>query len=245
MLAAIDAGKHVLCEKPFTANAIEATLVADAANASDLVVMEAVHYVYHPLMTAVIDLIESGTIGEIAEVTAHFDWPVFDRDDIRFNAALGGGALMDLGCYPVHLLRTVAGCEPQVVSARARTAHGVDVSTRARLAFPNGVTGTISCSMRGPRIIPGARIRGTKGTIRIHNFVAPQGRHWVSVRTSGRAKRFTVDRTTTYSHQLEAFAGAVLRGSPYPTTADDAVATMRVIDDITRAAGLEPRRPLS
>lgn len=245
-IAAIEAGKHVLCEKPFAANADEAERVAAIADASDRVVMHGVHFVHHPLMTYLHRVIEEGRIGEIVDVHAFFNWPTLDRTDIRFDPALAGGALMDLGSYAVQFVRHIVGLEPQVRSARARRwgDTGIDESMRARLAFPNGVTGSIACSFRSPRILPGATITGTEGTIRVHNFVAPQARNWITLRIGRRRRRSTMPRTpSTYECQIAAFADAVLRGAPQPATPSDAVATMRVIDAVYEAAGLEPRRP--
>lgn len=243
-IAAVEAGKHVLCEKPFAANADEAAAVHAAVSGSGRVVMEAFHYVHHPLIAHVRRLVDQGAIGDLVDVRAYFNWPIRDRADIRYDAALAGGALMDLGCYAVHFVRTIVGAEPSVESARAREWSGIDESMRAGLSFPNGVTGGIACSFRSPRVLPGATISGTRGAIRIHNFVAPQARHWITVRTGRRRRRSAMALTpTTYDCQLDVFADAVLRGTPFPTTSTDAVATMRVIDDIYRTAGLEPRQP--
>ncbi len=245
-IAAVEAGKHVLCEKPFAANAAEARRVADAVSASDRVVMNAFHFAYHPLMAYVRRLIDEGTIGELVDVRAFFNWPALKRTDIRFDPTLAGGCLMDLGSYAVQFVRMIVGAEPQVRSARAREwgTTGIDESMRAKLSFPNGVTGSIACSFRSPRVLPGATIVGSEGTIRIHNFVAPQARNWVSVRTGRRRRRTSVPRTpSTYECQIAAFADAILRGAEYATTAEDAVAAMQVIDAIYTAAGLQPREP--
>ena len=96
---AIDAGKHVLCEKPFTANATEAAEVAELADSSDRVVMEAFHWRYHPLMQRLIDLVASGDLGEITTLDAGFCFPLLKPHDIRWSRALAGGSLMDAGRF--------------------------------------------------------------------------------------------------------------------------------------------------
>uniref|UniRef100_UPI00261D2FBD Gfo/Idh/MocA family protein n=1 Tax=Trebonia sp. TaxID=2767075 RepID=UPI00261D2FBD len=106
-LRALAAGKHVLCEKPFAANAAEAGEVLDAAQASGLVVMEGMHYRYHPLVRRLVAMIGDGAIGAVRHVQAWTSWPVGDPADIRYDYALGGGALMDGGCYAVDCLRLV------------------------------------------------------------------------------------------------------------------------------------------
>ncbi|MCK9896455.1 Gfo/Idh/MocA family protein [Frankia sp. AgB32] len=250
--AALAAGKHVLCEKPFAANADEAAAVAAAAERSGLVVMEAFHYRHHALVTRILELLGEGAIGEITHVRARFHLPLPSRGNIRYDLALGGGALMDAGCYPVHLVRTLARATgddgaPTVVSARARErgGSGIDEVMTARLSFPGGMSGEISCGMhRLPRGFPTARIIGTRGEIRVRNFVVPQAGCRLTVRAGGKRRRIPVARRpSTYACQLTAFAGAVLRGEPVPTDAADAVASMRVIDACYRAAGLAPREP--
>src|SRR6201991_2858461 len=116
---ALAAGKHVLCEKPFTANAAEAREIAELAAKSDRVVMEAFHYRYHPLTLRVEEIIASGELGTLRRVEANLCFPLPKFSDIRYNYALAGGALMDAGCYTVHMVRTFGGSTPEGGSARA------------------------------------------------------------------------------------------------------------------------------
>ncbi len=245
-VAAIAAGKHVLCEKPFAANAEEAERVAAAAKDTGLVVMDGFHYRYHAFTERALGLLSSGVIGEVTHLRSRFDSPVISTKDIRYDFGLGGGALMDLGCYSVHLLRTLTGAEPRVVSAQARRWGDteIDVSMRADLEFPAGVTGTISCHLRRFGGLPGVKIIGTRGTLRMHNFIHPHFGNWITVCTSTGRSRMTVPRRPyTFDGQLAAFAGAVLRNETVYTSVSDAVATMRVIDACYRAAGLPVRVP--
>jgi predicted dehydrogenase len=108
-IAALEAGKHVLCEKPFTANADEAEAVAAvAAEHPDLVVMEAFHYRFHPLVPALLDIIAGGELGTVRRIETRMCIPLPVRSDIRYQLDLAGGALMDVGCYAIHQLRTLA-----------------------------------------------------------------------------------------------------------------------------------------
>ena len=118
--AALAAGKHVLCEKPFTANAAEAREVAELAAKSDRVVMEAFHYRYHPLTLRVEQIIASGELGKLERVEASLCFPLPKFSDIRYDYSLAGGATMDAGCYAVHMVRTFGGSTPEVVSAQAK-----------------------------------------------------------------------------------------------------------------------------
>jgi len=166
-------------------------------------------------------------------------------DDIRFDLALGGGSTMDLGCYPIQWVRFAAGAEPEVVSAEAVCpVPGIDGSLTASLRWPSGATGSISSSMlyEGAQYEVWLNVRGSRGTMLVTNPLAPQ-RDGASLTVDSAGEQRTVesDRTTTYHHQLIAFRDAVVHGAPFPTTADDAVRNMEVIDACYRAAGLEPR----
>jgi predicted dehydrogenase len=243
-LKAIAAGKHVLCEKPFTSNAVEAEEVAAAAAAApSLVVMEAFHYRYHPLVARMLAAIEGDEIGAVRRIEAAMCFPLAKKDDIRWQLALAGGALMDAGCYPVHLVRTLAGAEPEVVSAKAKLrSPGVDRRVDAEFRFADGRTGHVTTSMWSSAIVRvNARVVGDKGEIRVLNPFAPH----IFSRFKINGRRQPVDRTPTYTHQLRAFTGAILRGEPILTPPSTAVANMRVIDAIYRAAGMEPREALS
>jgi predicted dehydrogenase len=244
---ALAAGKHVLCEKPFTANAEEAQRVADAARASGLVVMEAFHWRYHPLAARLLEIVASGELGEVQRVEARLCAPLIKPGDIRYRSELAGGATMDMGCYCVSIVRALAGAEPRVVSARARlSSPGVDRAMEAELAFPGGASGRVVCSMFSWRLLGlSARVVGSRGELSVINPIAPQFFHRVSVKSARGKRSEQVRDGTSYGHQLEAFVRAVRDGAPFPTTADDAVKNMRVIDAIYRAAGLEPREPAS
>jgi predicted dehydrogenase len=242
-LKAIAAGKHVLCEKPFTANADEAVTVADAAEASGLVVMEAFHYRYHALTEKVLAVIRDGSIGEITSVRTWLCFPLPKFSDIRYNMSLAGGASMDC-CYPVHAMRTFGPGEPTVVSARAKRLRGgpVDRAMTAHFTFDNGATGRSEASMWSHRLLRiAAHIDGTRGKIRVLNFVAPQHYNRLRVTADGKTTRERVKGEASYDVQLRAFLAAVRDGTPFPTTPRDAVVTMRLIDDIYRAAGLPLR----
>jgi predicted dehydrogenase len=243
--AALAAGKHVLCEKPFTANAAEAREIADLAAQSDRVVMEAFHYRYHPLALRVEEIIASGELGKLERVEAALCFPLPKFSDIRYNYSLAGGATMDAGCYAVHMVRTFGGETPEVVSAQAKLRDPqVDRAMTAELRFAGGHTGRVRCSMWSSRLLEiTAHVVGDRGELRVLNPVTPQFFHRLSVRSTDgkRVERFS--RRASYAYQLDAFAAAVLRGEPVKTTPEGAVENMTVIDGIYRAAGLPLREP--
>jgi predicted dehydrogenase len=248
-LAALAAGKHVLCEKPLTSNAAQAREVAGAADRSGLVVMEAFHYRYHPLMARVRQLLDDGAVGRIRRMRASLCFPLYRFSDIRYRLELAGGATMDAGCYPVNLLRFLAGTEPEVVAARAdlRT-PGVDRAMTAQLRFPgedggsDGIDAELVASLWSRRLLSiSAQVWGDAGRLRVFNWVMPAPYHRLTWHSGGRRHSERVPGETTYTHQLRAFLAAVRDGGPVPTSARDGVANMAVIDGIYRAAGLEPR----
>jgi predicted dehydrogenase len=242
-LAALSAGKHVLCEKPFTANAREAEQVADAAAVSDRVVMEAFHWRYHPLAARLIELVDGGELGEVRRIDAALIIPLPKWSDIRWQLNLAGGSLMDVGCYPVHIVRTLAGTEPEVASAVAKErTPGVDRWIRAELTFGDGRTGRITAGMWSSTVFRShVRVSGDHGVMTVINPLAPQLFSLVIVRQGGRARWERVRGRPTYEYQLEAFVSAIRAGRPVLTPPSDSVANMRTIDAIYRAAGLEPR----
>jgi predicted dehydrogenase len=241
-LKALAAGKHVLCEKPLTSNEAEAQEVTAAADSAGLVVMEAYHYRYHPLAALMQQIAHDGRLGDIQSVRTWMCFPLPRFSDIRYSYPLGGGTTMDC-CYAVHVLRLVAPGEPTVVSARP-TLHGPDIDRAMDVtySFSGGATGRSIASMWSHRLLRfSVRVLGSRGELRVTNFIAPQHWHRLSLTVEGLRTRQRVDGEPTYVAQLRAFAAAVRAGGPVLTPPADAVVTMRVIDDIYRAAGLPIR----
>ena len=211
--AALDAGKHVLCEKPFTANADEAREIADLAAKSDRVVMEAFHYRYHPMTLRTEQIIASGVIGKLQRVEAALCFPLPKFSDIRYNYPLAGGALMDAGCYAVHIVRTFGGSTPEVVSAQAKLRDPqIDRAMTAELRFAAGHTGQVRCSMWSARLLEiSARVVGDRGELKLFNPVTPQFVNRLSIRSpeGRRVERFP--HRPSYAYQLDAFAAALVK----------------------------------
>lgn len=243
--AAIEGGKHVLCEKPFTANAAEAREIAEFAATSDRVVMEAFHYRYHPLASRAQEIIASGELGTLERVEVAFCFPLPNFSNIRYDYSLAGGVTMDAGCYAVHMMRAFGGGTPEVVSAQAKLrGSDVDRAMTAQVRFPDGHTGTLRCSMWSTDLMRiSLRVTGDRGELYVLNPLMPQLFHRFTVRSGGgkRVERFP--RRASYAYQLDAFAAAILRDEPVLTTPADAIETMTVIDSIYHAAGLPVRQP--
>ncbi len=242
-LRAIEAGKHVLCEKPIGLSLAEAQQLLEAANAHPrLKVMEAFMYRFHPQWIKARQLVRDGRIGELR--TIHTDFSYFNDDprNIRNQAELGGGALMDIGCYPISLSRFVFGEEPFRVLGDLHFDFEtqVDCLTSAVLEFESG-TSTFTC---GTKHAPFQRVNifGTTGRIEIEiPFNAPSDRPcrlWLQ--TSGpvadRVEEIKLDVCNQYTLQADAFGRAILENQPVPTPLEDAVANMRVIERVFTSA---------
>ena len=243
-LQAITAGKHVLCEKPFASNAAEAALVAEAAATSGLVVMEAMHYRYHPLIQRLRDVVAS--LGPVRTMQCWTSFAIADPGDIRYDYALGGGATMDGGCYAIDCMRMLAG-QPEVSGALADTEQDglVDRALAARLSFGGGATGWFdSAFTRSGGFRADLHVTCEGGIVHVDNFILPHDGHLETTAAEHQepaAEEGEPSTWTSFVWQLRAFAHAIRAGGPVETSAENAVATMRVIDAAYRAAGLPAR----
>jgi predicted dehydrogenase len=163
-IAAARAGKHVLCEKPLAGSEAEAEAMFAAADTHRVVLVEAFPYMFQPQTLEIERLIASGAIGEVRTMFAAFGFTIADPGNIRLDARLGGGALMDAGCYPVSFARQVFRARPSRVSATARWLGSVDQTLAATLEYPGGGIAQISCSF-ATAVHRRAIIAGTTGVI--------------------------------------------------------------------------------
>ncbi len=241
-IAALRAGKHVLCEKPLASNAHEAERMAQAAAASGKILGEAFHYRYHPLADRARALMTDGTLGRLVHAEGHFSVPI-PETNIRFDWSLAGGATMDLGCYPLHMIRYFSGLTPRVISAKAETGpKNIDIAMDVDLELAGGGTAKMTCAMKKDSVINATFMaRGDRGELRATNPIAPHRGHQLVVKTGAGEKTETVPGDTTFTHQLRAFVKAVRGEAKFPTDGAEGIVNMRVIDDVYRAAGLPPR----
>lgn len=239
-LAAVEAGKPVLTEKPFARNREEAARVADAARAAGITVMEGFHYLFHPVNQRALALAADGTLGDLIRIEVRMGMPAPQPDDPRWSLELAGGALMDLGCYALHLMRRFG--EPSVVTATAvERCAGVDERFDAELVFESGVTGLTTNSMVDDEYSFTLKLLGTRGEAFVHNFIKPRDDDRLTVHTEDGTTVEHFGNRASYTYQLEAFAAHVEQNAPLPIDVADAVANMDLIDDVYRAAGMQPR----
>ncbi len=232
---ALEAGKGVLVEKPFAMTGDEAQTMVDAAQRAGKPLLEAFHYRFHDAFARAQAVLAEGRLGAIVSAGAAFDAHIAKRDgELRWVRALGGGALMDLGCYALHALRTLLGDEPQVLAAECDIEQGVDAATRARLRFGD-VEATIACDMRPAARHDALTITGERGRLEFSTFVAPhrpEATLAVIDGETGEREALSTAGATTYAAQLE-HVMRVMTGRAEPLTGGkDAVAQARAIDAI-------------
>lgn len=245
-LAAAAAGKHVLCEKPLALSSTDARRMIDASNQAGVLLMEAFMYRLHPLWQEVRRLIGAGTIGELVAFQSFFSYRNLDPTDIRNQVTTGGGALLDIGCYPVNAARMLFGSEPGEVKAliRRHPDFGTDVITSALLDFGGRhATFTVSTMLEPDQRVD---LVGSEGRLRIEiPFNIPPDRpNRIAIFAGGRppvdpgVKVVEIPTSDQYGVQTDAFAAAVRSGGPVPTDPIDAVRNLevleRIVDDASR-----------
>ena len=244
-LAAIAAGKPVLTEKPFARNHAEAQRAAEAADVAGVTVVEGFHYLYHPVTRRAFELAADGTLGEVHHVEVRRAMPPPEAEDPRWSLELAGGALMDLGCYGLHVMRTLGatiGEPPHIVSAHAsQRTPGVDEWCDVELSFPSDATGLSANTMVAHDYSFTLRVVGTKGDALVHNFIMPHLDDRLTIRTPAGVRVERLGTRASYTYQLEAFAAHVLDGASLPLGTADAVENMAFVDAAYRAAGMAPR----
>ncbi len=235
-IRALDAGYPVLCEKPLAMNAQEAREVEAAATRTGLPVAEAFMYRFHPLFDAALARLDAGAIGALVSVDSRFSFFEDDRGGVVASAALGGGALMDVGCYCVNLSRRVTRAEPLRVRA-LQVGDAVDDTLMGILEFPGGVLARFETSIASAEDHR-VEIRGTEGTLVLPDpWVPGLGDTRLLIRRWGRPDEVVVvPGADTYRLEVEDFARAITEGTPPRWPVTDAVANMAVIDALFAAA---------
>ncbi|MCF7802816.1 MAG: Gfo/Idh/MocA family oxidoreductase [Candidatus Marinimicrobia bacterium] len=232
---AIEAGKHVLCEKPLGLNAAEADdLRQFASQYPETKVMEAFMYRFHPQMDRVKKLLNDGAIGQIQTIHSEFSYYNTDPDNIRNIPEYGGGGLMDIGCYCISISRYLYEAEPRKVFGKMDIdpAMGTDFRTSGILEFDKG-TATFTCGTQ-QAAFQHANIIGTEGRIEVEMPFTPAGdkpaRIWYHY--DGQSDEILTEPKNHYTLQGDLFSGAILDDTPVPTPLDDALHNMIVIDGV-------------
>jgi len=236
---AVQAGKHVLCEKPLAMTAAQAQEMVDASRQAGVLLQEAFMYRHHPSWVETVRRVRDGQIGDLQAVHTFFSYYNDDATNIRNRPENGGGALMDIGCYAVNAARLLAGAEPTDVvgSVRRDPVMGIDTLSSAVLTFPGGVHSSFTVGIRSE---PYQRVHvvGSTGRIEIEIpfNIPPHLPTRLHVSAGGdppvdpATDVVTFEAADQYTIQAELFGRAILDGAPTVVDPLDAVANMRVID---------------
>jgi predicted dehydrogenase len=239
-LRAAEAGKAVLCEKPLTRDAPEAARLVDAVKQRGVLLMEAFMYRFHPQHARVRALIEDGAIGEVRALRAGFTFNItpLNPANVRLQADLAGGALMDVGCYCVNAARLIFGEEPDLASAiwDYRPEFGVEIALAGVLRFSDARTATFDCgfSAYGQGCY---MVVGRSGTIEVPVAFVPGSADTLVILTNGQGRREErIPGVDQFALEAEEFAACLLEGRPPRYLVEDAVANMRAVDALKRSA---------
>jgi xylose dehydrogenase (NAD/NADP) len=234
-IAALQHGKHVLCEKPLAVNARECEEMIAAAEAAGRHLVEAFMYRYHPQLDKAQDLVQSGAIGELRVVQATFRFNLTRPDDVRFRPEWGGGSLLDVGCYGVDISRLFLGDSPGDVQALGvLNHHGVDISVQGVLRYGADRFALISCGFdSGP--LQQVILLGTDGIILFNQpFSSWRGSPQLTLQSVDHEEVLPFDPVNTYQAEVEDLALAVLRGSPPRLKPQEALANARILDRLAQ-----------
>jgi len=233
-IRAAEHGKHVLCEKPFTANAAEAVEVAAAAARTGMRIMEGFMWRFHPQHIRARAMIDAGEIGAVRAVRGAFSFPLDRKQNVRWAKDLEGGSVMDIGCYPISGARYYFGAEPTRAFARGEIdpEYGVDVRTAGVLEFPAG-RALFDCAFDLPFRCD-LEVVGERRTIQFPRSWLPDEEALLIV--DGQAER--LQQTNQYVEMFDHFSRAILDGTAPRFAPEDAVRQMRAIDAVRRSIAL-------
>jgi len=237
-LRALEAGKHVLVEKPFSKHPAEVERAFDAAEAAGLVLSEGFMWRHHPQARRLTELIDSGVAGRVRVVRTTFAFDLAAErgtDDTRFDPALDGGALMDVGCYCISGLRLVAGEPERARGEQVIGPSGVDVIFTAALAFADGVVGHFDCGFVLPRRA-GLEVVGDEATILVPDPFTPRTPGIEVLRPGAEPEQIPIEPTSSYRLELENVSAAIRGEAPLLLGREDAIGQARTIDELYRSA---------
>jgi D-xylose 1-dehydrogenase (NADP+, D-xylono-1,5-lactone-forming) len=238
-LRALDAGKHVLVEKPFSRRPAEVERAFDAAEAAGLVLSEGFMWRHHPQTHRLVELIDSGVAGRVRVVRTAFAFDLAAErgtGDTRFDSALDGGALMDVGCYCISGLRLVAGEPERARGEKIVGPSGVDVVFTGALAFADGVVGHFDCGFIVPRR-GGLEVVGEEATILVPDPFTPKTPGIEVQRPGAEPEQIAIEPANSYRRELENVSAAIRGEAPALLGREDAVGQARTIDELYRSAG--------
>jgi D-xylose 1-dehydrogenase (NADP+, D-xylono-1,5-lactone-forming) len=231
-LKAAERGKHVLCEKPLARSVDEAAQMVAAARRHGVVLMEAFMWRHHPRIRHARQMVARGELGELRLVKMDFSFDI-DRADWRLQAAQGGGALFDLGCYGINAARLFFGAEPIEVTGWSREhSTGVDMTDAFCLRFPNGAAALIDCSFECPYRNQ-LELVGTKAAIELPEGVLPPAQSQLLIHKENTVETIPFGPAHQYTEQVKAFCTSIERGA-LVAPAEDGLANMQALENVRK-----------
>jgi D-xylose 1-dehydrogenase (NADP+, D-xylono-1,5-lactone-forming) len=237
-IKAVEAGKHVLCEKPIALTVDEVDAIKAAAHKHGRIVAEAFMYRHHPQTLQVQEMIKSGSLGTLKLIRASFGFFLDREVDIRLDPAMGGGSIWDVGCYPISYARTVVGESPlEVFGTQVTGPTGVDLTFAGQMRFANNVIAQIDCSFDIP-LYWGVEILGSEASLRIPSPFKPDVNEKLFLTRGDRTDMIKVKGQELYIGEVEDMADAVLNGKDPHVSLDDSRANVAVIKAFLESARL-------
>jgi xylose dehydrogenase (NAD/NADP) len=239
---AAEAGKHVLCEKPLAVSVTECDQIIAAAESAGVVVIEAVMYLHHALLSKGRQLIEEGAVGRVTLVRGVLSFFLDRPDDVRWRPELGGGALWDVGSYPVSFIRRMAGDPEEVFGWQTLSESGVDETFAGLLRYRSGVLGLFDCGFCTLQRSE-AQVFGTEGTLTIRQPYTINGESKILLRRGSEEEEISVRDIDVYRCEVDALTAAVLDGAPLPVPLSSSrsnVATMSALYASARSGLAQP-----
>jgi xylose dehydrogenase (NAD/NADP) len=241
---AAKAGKHVLCEKPLAISVAECDQILAAARSAGVVAVEAVMCLHHPLLAEARRLVDEGAVGRVRLVRGSLCISLDRPDDVRWKPELGGGALWDVGSYPVSFIRWVAGEPEEVFGWQVLAESGVDETFCGLLRYRSGVLGAFDCGFRSPWRSE-AQVFGTEGTLTIKQSYAIDGESRILLSRESGEEELSVKDIDVYQCEVEALTAAVLDGAPLPVSLMSSRANVATIAALYESARSGLPQPIS
>jgi xylose dehydrogenase (NAD/NADP) len=239
---AAEAGKHVLCEKPLAVSVAECDEIIAAAESAGVVVMEAVMYLYHPLLHRARELVREGTVGQVTLVRGALSINLDRPDDVRWKPELGGGSLWDVGSYPVSFIRWMVGEPEEVFGWQKLSESGVDETFAGLLRYGSGILGVFDCGFR-ELFRSQAEVFGTEGTLIIGHPHAIRPESRILLHRDPGEEEIRLREVDPYRCEVDALTAAVLDGASLsvPLAGSRAnVATMAALYESARRGVPQP-----
>lgn len=243
---ALESGKHVLCEKPLALSVAECNQIIEASQANEVIAMEAVMYLYHPILHKAREMVREGAVGELTMVRGNLTFPLDRPDDVRWDPTLGGGSLWDIGSYPVSFIRWIMGEPDQVSGWQTLSSSGVDATFAGMLRYDDELLGVFNCSFLEP-FRSKAEVAGKEGRLVIeHPYpVSEETRLLLQPLGEDREKEIAVAKQDAYHSEVEALTAAVLDDASLAVPLTSSRANVATLNALYESARRGEPRPVS